>query len=129
MATEMSSPVKRLICTLGPVAASLLAAAPAAAHDYPTSERVTYVEQCIQDNPGPHYEMISKCSCALDHMAKTVPYDDFVAMETASNASTVAGERGNAIRDSEGLQGLVRQFRDMQAAARKACFIGTKSPR
>jgi hypothetical protein len=115
----------------GCLLALLLAAAPAGlaraqpqSHDYPTSERVIYVEQCMRENPGPHYEMLSKCSCALDHIAQTTSYDDFVSMQTATNANTVAGERGNAIRDAEGLQKEVRAFRELQDAAKKSCFIG-----
>ena len=119
--------------TLRPAQAALLvsafalaAIAPARgwAFDYPTNDRVVYVEQCMADNPGPHYEMVSKCSCALDHIAKTTPYEDFVSMQTSTNASTIAGERGNAIRDAENLQMEVRAYRTIQDDAKKSCFIG-----
>lgn len=101
----------------------LLQAAPAAAYDYPTAERVNYVMACMRDNPGPHYEMINKCSCAIDALARDVSLDDFVAMSTATNANSIGGERGSYIRDSEELQAQIRKFRDLQAAARKGCFI------
>ena len=42
---------------------------PAHAFDYPTSDRVLFVQACMRDNPGPHYEMLNKCSCALDKIA------------------------------------------------------------
>ncbi len=105
-------------------------AAPTAAlaFDYPTVDRVNYVEQCMRENPGPHYEMVAKCSCALDHIAKAVRYDDFVSMETSTNANSIAGERGNAIRDAENLQKDIRTFRDLQAVAKKSCFIGLMPP-
>jgi hypothetical protein len=98
---------------------------PAFADDYPTSQRVIYVEDCMRQNPGPHYEMVNKCACALDHISKTTSYDDFVSMTTATNANTMAGERGNAIRDSDALQKMIRQFRDLEEAAKKSCFIGS----
>ena len=107
-------------------ALALIAFAPAQgfAFDYPTNDRVVYVEQCMAENPGPHYEMVSKCSCALDQIAKTTPYEDFVSMQTSTNANTIAGERGNAIRDAPVLQTEIRTFRTLQETAKKSCFIG-----
>lgn len=97
----------------------------ALAHDYPTLERVLYVQECMRNNPGPNFEMVSKCSCALDVVAAEVPLDDFVNMNTVVNAMTIGGERGNEIRDTDVLKPLVSRFREVQAKARKACFIGT----
>lgn len=112
------------------LAAPLLLSAPIAvqaqdrSHDFPTQARVVYVEQCMAENPGPHYEMVAKCSCTLDRLAEAATYDDFVSMQTSTNASTIAGERGNAIRDDAGLQKDVRTFRTLQEAAKKSCFVG-----
>jgi hypothetical protein len=117
--------MKRIaICThAAPLIAAAFFAAPAVAHDYPTAERVLYVEDCMRQYPGAHYEMVSKCSCVLDTIAGQVPYDDFVVMTTATKANTIGGERGNVIRDAEPLQQQIRRFRELQAAARKSCFI------
>lgn len=117
--------MRRLSLFVTAVAAlgGLLQAAPAAAFDYPTAERVNYVLACMRDNPGPHYEMVNKCSCAIDALARDVSLDDFVAMSTATHANSIGGERGAYIRDSEALQAQIRKFRDLQAAARKGCFI------
>jgi hypothetical protein len=106
-------------------AAALLAAAAtgAWAFDYPTATRVEYVQACMREHPGTYYEMLNKCSCALDRLAEKVPFDDFVTMSTATNANSIAGERGNAIRDSEPLQKQIREFRKLQSAAREGCFI------
>jgi hypothetical protein len=126
MKTPIHGYAAALLLSASMVAASTAAAAPAPAKgfDYPTVERVNFVEQCMQENPGPHYEMVAKCSCVLDHIAQTVRYDDFVSMETSTNATSIAGERGNAIRDSENLQKEIRTLRDLQAQAKKSCFIG-----
>ena len=99
------------------------ATSPARAQDYPTSDRVVWVEQCMRQHPGPHYEMLNKCSCALDKLAGDVSFDDFVQMSTASNANSIGGERGNTIRDTELLQVQIRRFRQLQSAAKKSCFI------
>jgi hypothetical protein len=100
---------------------------PAQAHDYPTAERVVFVEACMRDHPGPHYEMLNKCSCTLDNIARDLPYDDFVDMSTATNANSIGGERGGAIRDVESMQVLIRKFRQIQIAAKKSCLINLEA--
>jgi hypothetical protein len=116
-----------LLCLLAAAAAAL--PTPARAHDYPTADRVVYVQTCMREHPGPHYEMVSKCSCALDAIARDLPYDDFVSMSTATNATTIGGERGSYIRDAEPLQQQIRSFRRLQAQAMKSCMIGDTASR
>ena len=110
---------------LRPLAAVALAvvASTAHAHDYPTSERVIYVEACMRDHPGAHYEMLNKCSCVLDAIAQSVPYDDYVEMSTAANANSIGGERGSYIRDVPMLQEQIKKYKALQAQAQKSCFI------
>lgn len=108
------------------IGSALAAGAQAKGHDYPTMERVLYVEECMRQHPGPHFEMLSKCSCALDRIAGEVPLDSFVEMNTASNANSIGGERGNTIRDTEQLQKDIRRYRQLQAAAKKSCFIASE---
>ena len=103
------------------------ASAGALAYDYPTVDRVLFVDECLRDNPGPHWEMVQKCSCMVDALARQLPYDDYVVLSTATNANTIGGERGAYIRDVEPLQKQIRQFRDLKAQARKSCFIGSPS--
>jgi len=103
----------------------VLVSALAQAHDYPTAERVVFVQTCMREHPGPYYEMVNKCSCAVDMIARDVPYDDFVSMSTATNANSIGGERGSYIRDVEQLQEQIRKFRQLQAQALKSCMIQT----
>jgi hypothetical protein len=102
----------------------LVAAASAQANDYPTVDRVLYVQECVRSNPGPHYEMINKCSCALDRLASEIKFADYVSMSTVVNAVTIGGERGGQLRDNESLKPQIARYRDLQAKVRKACFIG-----
>ena len=95
----------------------------AAANDFPTVDRVNYVMECMRTHPGPNYEMVNKCSCALDARAKDVSHDDYLQMSTATNANSIGGERGNTIRDTEMLQGKIKRCRELQARAKKGCFI------
>ena len=104
-----------------------LLAAPAlalAANDFPTVDRVLYVQECVRDNPGPHYEMINKCSCALDRVASEVKFDDYTNMSTVVKAISIGGERGGTLRDNESVKPQIARWRELQAKARKACFIG-----
>jgi hypothetical protein len=78
----------------------------------------------MRDHPGPHYEMVNKCSCVLDKLAQQLSYDDFTSMSTATNANSIGGERGNTIRDTETLQVEIRKYRKLLAEAKSGCFIG-----
>lgn len=95
----------------------------AIANDFPTVERVNYVQECMRTHPGPNFEMVNKCSCALDALAKEVKHAEYVEMSTASNANSIGGERGNTIRDTETLQAKIKKYREVQARAKKGCFI------
>jgi hypothetical protein len=92
-------------------------------NSYPTVDRVLYVHECMRDHPGPHFEMVNKCACALDRLAQEVSFDDYVAMSTAANATTIGGERGGYIRESESLQVEVRRYKALQVKVKKACFV------
>ena len=98
-------------------------------NDFPTVDRVLYVQECVRQHPGPHYEMVNKCSCALDALAREISFDDYTSMSTATNANSIGGERGNTIRDTEVLQGQIKRFREVQAKAKAGCFINVSSPR
>ena len=101
-----------------------------ASHDYPTSERVIYVEACMREHPGGgHYEMLNKCSCALDTIMRSVSYDDYDTLSTVYNAATIGGERGAEFRDAPGMQDKLKQYRKLQADAQKSCMIAPPSPK
>lgn len=93
------------------------------AHVYPTADRVSYVLACMRDHPGTQHEMVSKCSCTLDEIAKVLTFDDYTSMSTAVNAISIGGERGGSMRDSEQVQAMAKRYREVQAAAKKACFV------
>jgi hypothetical protein len=100
-----------------------MASAAACANDFPTVDRVLYVQECMRAHPGPQFEMVSKCSCALDALARDVKHADYVTMSTISNARSIGGERGSAIRDVPSLEPQARRYRELQAKAARGCFI------
>ncbi len=95
----------------------------AKAHVYPTADRVSYVLTCMNDHPGTRHEMLSKCSCTIDEIANVLTFDDYTSMSTSVNAITIGGERGGSMRDSEQVQGMAKRYREVQAKAKKACFV------
>ncbi|MEP6557968.1 MAG: hypothetical protein ABJB17_05780 [Burkholderiales bacterium] len=95
----------------------------AQANDFPTLDRVLYVQDCMRAHPGPVFEMTSKCSCALDTIATELKHEDYVSMTTIAKAMSIGGERGNSIRDVPSLQPQLKRYRVVEATALRACFI------
>lgn len=108
----------------GLLAASLVAAPGLVqAFDYPTVDRVEYVHACMRDNPGQPQEMVYKCSCTIDAIAKQMNYEDFVESSTAAYAYTIGGERGETVRAYAPAKQMADHFKEIQASAKKSCFI------
>ena len=124
----MTTPSTRLCAGVLLLACSAIAsAAPPAAHpanDFPTVDRVLYVQECMRAHPGPNFEMTNKCACTLDKLAASVKYQDYVTMSTIVKAMSIGGERGGAIRDVPSYEPQVKRYKDLVSKAEKACFIG-----
>jgi hypothetical protein len=112
--------------SLSSLAALLVLAGPSLANDFPTVDRVVYVQECMRDNPGPNFEMVNKCSCALDALAREVKFDEYVEMSTITKAMSIGGERGNDLRDNETLKPALKRYRELQAKVQKGCFINPR---
>lgn len=94
------------------------------ANDFPTHARVDWVLGCMRENPAIGQEAIYKCSCAVDTIASKLKYDDWVDLSTIANATTIAGERGGAMRDLKDGRKMIARFREIQEGAKKSCFLG-----
>jgi hypothetical protein len=115
----MNNLLRLAVCAALPLAG----ATAARANDFPTVDRVLYVQECMKAHPGPYYEMVNKCSCALDRMSEEVQYDDYVTMVTVVNAITIGGERGGELRDNETVKPHIARYRELQSKVQKNCFI------
>ena len=93
------------------------------ANDFPTVDRVRYVQECMNANPGPHFEMLNKCACALDALATELKFDEYTTMATIANGMTIGGERGGAIRDAPSLAPQLKRYRELQTKVKTGCFI------
>jgi hypothetical protein len=120
----MPHPSRHIALSCCALACCLVFAGAARANDFPTLDRVLYVQECMRVNPGPPFEMTSKCSCALDKLAAQVRHADYVNMTTVVNAVTIGGERGGELRDNETVKPQIARWRELQSKVAKACFIG-----
>jgi hypothetical protein len=110
----------RPCCT---VVMALALAGLARANDFPTQARVEFVLDCMRTSKVSAQESIYKCSCAIDDIATKVDYATWVELSTIANATTIAGERGGVMRDLKDGRKIIASFRELQADAKKHCFL------
>ena len=91
-------------------------------HNYPTSARVEYVQECMMKH-GTQVAYLYKCSCALDRIAKDVTYDDFVEWGTYARNASLAGERAGVFRDADEAREKAKQYRAVEEGAYKSCGL------
>jgi hypothetical protein len=103
--------------------AATATAANAAGNDFPTVDRVEYVQECMRSHPGSRYEMLYKCSCTLDRIATEIRYDEYVELWTAANAISIGGERGAQLRDAQMSRDIAKEFRAVEEKAQQDCFL------
>ena len=104
--------------------ALLAVASPIAAHanDFPTTDRVEYVLECMAAHPGKQ-EYLYKCSCTVDRIAQDVGYSEYVEISTALRHQGLRGPQGAAFRDPEPVQAMANKYKALQAKARASCDI------
>jgi hypothetical protein len=77
----------------------------------------------MRSSKAPAQESMYKCSCAIDDIATKVNYATWVDLSTVTNATTIAGERGGVMRDMKDGRKIIASYRDLQASAKKHCFL------
>lgn len=117
-----SSPRVAFVLALSMAAAGAPPAHGAAAHDYPTVDRVEYVLECMQRNAGKQ-EFLYKCACVIDQIAQQFTYDDFVEGSTAARYQSLGGERGGLFRDPPKTRGTAKRYMQGRSDAMKRCDV------
>ena len=97
---------------------------PPTAAGYPTYARVEYVQDCMGRNRGGLADLY-KCSCAIDHIAAHLSYDEYVEASTFAHYSTLPGEGGGIFRDPEHAKDQARLYRKLESDAYHACGLKT----
>jgi hypothetical protein len=109
--------------------AAWLCAGPAAGadlpvHNYPTVARVEFVQECIGKHGG-RLENLYQCSCAIDRIANSLSYEEFVEASTYAKYSSLGGEGGGIFRDSDQARQLAKRYRETEAEAYRTCGLGS----
>lgn len=100
----------------------LLALATAAVlNDYPTEARAEYVFACMAAN-GQTRKALAECSCAIDHIASVLDYDDYEAAETVLRMRQTTGERAGMFRDTVFASEFTKVLQAAEAEAEILCF-------
>jgi hypothetical protein len=92
-------------------------------HNYPTVARVEFVQECIRAHGG-RLANLYQCSCAIDRIADSLSYDEFVEASTYAKYSSLAGEGGGIFRDSDRARQLAKRYRETEAEAYRGCGLG-----
>jgi len=92
------------------------------ANDYPTATRADYVIGCMAANGNTH-EALLKCSCAIDTIARLVPYSHYEQAETALSLQAGGGVGGRVglFRDPPQIKAVIEELRRAQAEANLQC--------
>lgn len=95
----------------------------ATANDFPTLDRVRFVQECMALENSAKYETLYACSCTLDKMAAEMNYDEFVEADSYVRMRNMRGERGGLFRNSDERARTVRKhFHDVKSRAKASCF-------
>jgi len=100
------------------------ASADSPVNDYPTVARVEFVQECISKHGG-KLENLYQCSCAIDRIANSLSYDEFVETSTYAKYSTLPGEGGGIFRDSDEARQKAKRYRETEAEAYRSCGLGS----
>lgn len=92
------------------------------ANNFPTTDRVEYVLECMKKNGGKQ-EYLYKCSCAVDRIAQELPYEEYVEASTALRYQSLGGERGAVFRDPDDVKKVAKKYKAIQGDANKACDV------
>jgi hypothetical protein len=125
MTMQRTCQIRRLPALLGAawLCATPIALADSPVHDYPTVARVEFVQDCIAAHGG-KLENLYQCSCAIDRIANSLSYDEFVEASTYAKYSSLPGEGGGIFRDSDTAKQMAKRYREIQAEAYRSCGLG-----
>jgi hypothetical protein len=120
----MTRAIVVLLLCLSLPAVAFAAKAPAdKSHDYPTADRADYVLGCMAANDNTRASLL-KCSCAIDYIARIMPYSDYEKAQTtlSMQAGGGLGGRIGLFRDPPELKQIVEKLHRAQADADLQCF-------
>lgn len=90
---------------------------------YPTEVVTDYVLGCMLSN-GASPDVLRKCSCSIDFIAASIPYDEYEKVETLLRLQQMpgGGGRGAVYKSSNWAKNAVVNLREVQAESTLRCF-------
>jgi hypothetical protein len=95
---------------------------------YPTSEEVFYVLSCMERN-GEDAAALQKCSCAVNALEETLPFDQYKDAEMVVALRQAGGRTVGIFRDTSPMRDIVKVFIEAQKAANTRCFGEKATPK
>ncbi len=99
----------------------MLPAIIANANDFPTSERVEYVMNCLQHLGDASLNNLQTCSCRIDSIATAIPFEDYSYAVTYNRNRRMTGEAGGIFRDNEAGKQFAKQLSSAEKEAQAQC--------
>lgn len=94
----------------------------AATHGYPTEVVADYVLGCMLSN-GQSPDLLRKCSCSIDFIAESIPYDEYERVSTLLSLQQMPGQGRVAVYKGSGwAKTAVAHLREIQAESTLRCF-------
>ncbi|WP_028023486.1 hypothetical protein [Enterovibrio calviensis] len=103
--------------------ALLALSTPASANDYPTLERVKFVQECMALKGGPSYVNMYGCSCVIDKIANQLTFDDYIHADAFLRLRNMRGERGGYFRSSKDSRTARGELLAIRDEADQQCFV------
>lgn len=94
---------------------------PAPANPYPTETTVDYVMGCMAAN-GQTQDALRRCSCSIDAIASSVPFEVYERAATVLSMYNATGEAASMFRETPMLRTTVDRLRAAQIEADFRCF-------
>ncbi|PKF50702.1 hypothetical protein [Enterovibrio nigricans] len=101
-----------------------VAATPVSANDFPTVERVKFVQECMALKGGPNYVNMYGCSCVIDKIADTMTFEEYTYADAFVRLKNMRGERGGYFRSSKDSRTARKGFLTLKEDAEQQCFVG-----
>jgi ACT domain-containing protein len=72
---------------------------------------------------GQTHEMMQKCSCSIDPIAQTIPYQEYAQISTLVSLKQMTSAGRNAVyKSSTWSQKAIAKFKEPQADSTLSCF-------
>jgi hypothetical protein len=100
------------------------------ANDYPTTETVRFVVDCMASNGGQNEENLYACTCRFDQISSEITFQEYEQVSVFVRNKDMPGEKGGVFRDlGRATKKLRDKYKEVESRANKACPIAKKVSR